>query len=117
MSEGDLARWEVHERMQGFIRARLRLLTTEEGGRRTPISTGYRSSWAFPPGVHDQRHDGPLVLEDAETLAVGDEADVRIHPLVPHLWPLVAPGLRLEMFEGARLVGEATVLAVIPPNA
>lgn len=62
------------ERDHGYIRARVRLLTTEEGGRRTPILSGYRSCWGFPPEVHADLHDGPLVLEGATELGLGEDA-------------------------------------------
>ncbi|WP_290051998.1 hypothetical protein [Amycolatopsis solani] len=96
------------------IRARLRLLTTEQGGRRTPITSGYRSHWAFPPDHHPDRHDGPVTLDAVRTLAPGEEAMVRLHPLVPDLWPPLIPGLRLTMYEGARVVGFAEVVEVVP---
>jgi translation elongation factor EF-Tu-like GTPase len=108
-------RWTALELERGYIRARLRLLTTEQGGRHTPIRSGYRSHWAFPPDVHQEDHDAPLTLEATKVLAPGEEAMVRLHPLAPDLWPPVAPGLRLSMFEGARLVGQADVVAVVPP--
>jgi len=108
-------RWAATEHECGYIRARLRLLTTAQGGRHTPIYSGYRSHWAFPPGFRQEGHDAPLTLELTITLAPGEEAMVRLHPIAPDLWPQVAPGLRLSMFEGARLVGLADVVEVVPP--
>jgi hypothetical protein len=113
------ARWTAIERDAGYIRARLRLLTADEGGRRTPIGSGYRSHWAFPPDVHDERHDAPLTLESGPDnwLDPSEETTVRLHPLLPDLWPPVAPGLRLTMLEGARVVGVAKVVQVVAPAA
>ena len=109
-------RWAADERENGYIRARLRLLTHEEGGRKNPIASGYRSHWAFPPEVHDERHDAPLTLESGpgEWLDPGEEALVRLHPLFRDLWPTVVPGIRLTMLEGARVVGVAEVVEVVP---
>lgn len=107
------------ERNAGYLRARLRLLPTSDGGRRTAMASGYRSHWAFPPEVHDERHDAPLTFEAGPEhwLAPGGEATVRLHPLVPELWPAVRPGLVLTLLEGARVIGNAEVLEVVPPVA
>jgi translation elongation factor EF-Tu-like GTPase len=113
--EREHERWSDEERAHGYIRARLRLLTTDEGGRNSPIYSGHRSHWAFPPEVHEERHDAPLTLEGTRVLALGDEAMARLHPLFPELWPEVEPGLRLTMLEGARIVGTAEVVEVVPP--
>ncbi|GAA5014900.1 hypothetical protein GCM10023317_53880 [Actinopolymorpha pittospori] len=110
-------RWTAIEGEHGYIRARLWLLSTEDGGRKGPIASGYRSCWAFPPEVHDEMHDAPLTLESGvgEWLAPGAEAIVRLHPLAPDLWPPITPGIRLTMVEGARVVGMADVLEAVPP--
>lgn len=111
-------RWASIEREQGYIRATLRLLNAAEGGRQTPIASGYRSHWSFPPEIHDEGHDAPLTVESGpeQWLDPGVETPVRLHPLFPRHWPTVAPGLRLNMMEGARLVGIAEVVEVIPPS-
>src|SRR4051812_41897253 len=64
--EREHERWTASEREHGYIRARLRLLTEAEGGRRTAMASGYRSNWAFPPELHDDRHDAPLTLESRQ---------------------------------------------------
>ena len=40
-------RWTAGECDVGYIRARLRLVSAEAGGRQTLITSGYRSHWAF----------------------------------------------------------------------
>jgi len=40
---------------------------------------------------------------------------VRLHPLVPDLWPAITPGLRLEMREGSRVVGHAEITEIVSP--
>ena len=80
-------RWTSIERERGYIRARLRLLTTEEGGRQSAIASCYRSHWAFAPEVHDESRDGPLTLESGpgQWLHPDAETMVRLHPLAPDL--------------------------------
>lgn len=117
MDDRDIARWQEHERQQGYIRARLRLLTSEQGGRSGPIYSGYRSCWGSPPDVHEDMHDGPLLIEGQDVLNPGEVATVRLHPLFPEYWPEVSEGLILGMFEGSRQVGEAVVVEVVSPSA
>lgn len=107
------------ERDEGYIRARLRLRPSSDGGRRTAMASGYRSHWAFPPEVHAERHDAPLTFEEGPErwLSPGEEATVRLHPFAPDLWPVVRPGLELTLLEGARVIGTARVLEVVPPLA
>ena len=109
-------RWTAGEREGGCIRARLRLIPTEDGGRHASIASGYRSHWAFPPEVHRDSQDAPLTIESGagRWLGPGDEAIVRLHPLAPALWPRISSGLRLTMLEGLRVVGHAEVLEVVP---
>ena len=109
-------RWTADERENGYIRARLRQLTHEEGGRKNPIAAGYRSHRVLPPEVHHERHDAPLTLESGpgEWLDPGEEAMVRLHALSWDLWPAVVPGIRLTMLEGARVVGVAEVVEAVP---
>jgi len=67
--------------------------------------------------VHAERHDAPLLIEEAEMLGLGEEAVVRLHPLCPELWPDVRPGLRLTMYEGQRVAGIAEVVEIVSPEA
>jgi hypothetical protein len=58
-----------------------------------------------------------LTLEGRKTLAPGNEAMIRLHPLARDLWPPLSPGLRLSMLEGPLLVGLADVVNVVPPRS
>lgn len=110
-------RWSEVEAEHWFVRAHLRLLSSAEGGRQTPIASGYRSHWTFPPEVDEDGHDAPVTLETGPDvwLQPGEEADVRLHPLAPDLWPPLTPGLELTMREGARVVGVAEIIEVVHP--
>lgn len=97
----------------GFVRVRLGLVPTEDGGRRSHIFSGYRSSWHWGErndeglAVH---HDAPVTFEGSDRLALGTEATARLYPLFPEYWSAVKPGQRIEMREGARVVGIATII-------
>jgi elongation factor Tu len=113
------ARWERSERGDGFIRVRVRLLTTDEGGRRGPIADGYRASWNIGSRTdtgESMLNDAPLLLEDGEQLAPGEIANGRIHPIAAEFWTHVSAGLEIAMHEGARVVGRGEVLEVVTPS-
>jgi hypothetical protein len=55
-------------------------------------------------------YDAPMVIEGSDWLDLGAEATVRVCPLRPELWVGVGPGHRMEMREGRRVVGVATVI-------
>lgn len=114
--EGEHARWTEAEGAHGYVRARVHLLATGDGGRSTALVSGYRAHWSFPSEVHDQSHDAPLTLEAGPSMRLGpgQQATVRLHPLCPDLWPDLVPGIRLAMMEGARVIGYAEVLETIP---
>ncbi|WP_069164012.1 elongation factor Tu [Nocardia altamirensis] len=88
----------------GFT-ARVYLLGTAEGGRRTPITTGYRPQFYLRTGDVV----GDVTLPDDISLALpGDtvELTVRLGRPAP-----VEPGLGFVLREGGRTVGAGTVLA------
>src|SRR5580704_12934697 len=94
------------------IGVRLRLRATADGGRKTGIVQGYRASWR-----RVQPAEGPITMHDALVVTIecgsiqpGEEADATILPLHPEYWDGVTTGSTLEMWEGRRLVGVATVL-------
>lgn len=111
-------KWTAHEDEHGYIRARLRLVATEEGGRSGPIASGYRSHWTFPTNVDQDGHDAPLTLEAGPDLWLepGQETMIRLHPLVPYVWPVLTPGLSLKMCEGSRVVGYAEIVEIASPT-
>jgi translation elongation factor EF-Tu-like GTPase len=116
MDDRERAHWERRERKRGVVRVRVRLLTTAEGGRHGPIADGYRASWDIGNQTDAGEwtsNDAPLLLEDRESLAPGETATGRIHPIAPELWTNVSPGLEITMHEGRRIVGRGEVLEVV----
>ena len=111
-------RWREKGSAEGYVRVRLRLLTADEGGRKTPIADGYRACWDIGT-VEDGKpcfNDAPLLLEEGDTLDLGVEATVRLHPLAWQYWGEIRSGQVITMHEGRKLVGRATVLARIGPG-
>ncbi|MEU7140117.1 elongation factor Tu [Nocardia sp. NPDC046473] len=88
----------------GFT-ARVYLLGTAEGGRRTPISSGYRPQFYIRTGDVV----GDVTLPDDTRLAMpGDTVDLTVELGRP---TPVEPGLGFAIREGGRTVGAGTVLS------
>jgi len=88
----------------------LRLLTTAEGGRETPLASGYRSLVRFGADDSERAWGVEITFDAPAALAPGESAEV-------HLWSWAwdesgtAPqvGTRMFLYEGARIVGTGTV--------
>jgi hypothetical protein len=95
------------------IRARLRLLPPDEGGRQGAIADGYRGNLAFgaPPVDETRRaqHGSVLVFEDVKTVEPGQVATMRAFVMHPTFLPLaVGQDTEIQLMEGHRVVAEAT---------
>jgi hypothetical protein len=104
-----------YESRYGYIRARLRVLLTDEGGRQSGVADDYRPNW----GIGRQPSGGllmagaPITIEGTAHLEVGDTGIVRLHPLYWEAWDGVEPSALITMLEGRRVVGIASVLEVV----
>ncbi|MBO3747665.1 elongation factor Tu [Streptosporangiaceae bacterium NEAU-GS5] len=87
--------------------ARLHLLTADEGGRRSPVSTGYRPQFYLRttdvPGRVELPGDGPALP--------GDSVEVTVELGRP---VALEPGLGFAVREGGLTVAGGTVLAPLP---
>lgn len=100
-----------------FIRAELRMKPTEAGGRRRPISSGYRCNCWFgelTEAGERSYHDAVIYLEAEENLRPGSSSLVRLHPAFPDSWTGLTVGSVIDVCEGSRVVGEATVVELFP---
>jgi hypothetical protein len=99
----------------------LRLVTTADGGRQTPVLLAeplrYRPNWGLPGMTGAEQAGAPVLCSSASQIAPGGQALVVIIPLSDHAlprWRQVRDGDELRMFEGARICGHATVLWAAP---
>ncbi len=101
------------------IRVELRLLSPEEGGRSTAIFSGYRPNWwtgEMQEGMR-QYHIAEVALDGVER---ADPGDVFVAYLLPYLppdegfWASLRNDASLEIYEGTKHVGRATVLDPLP---
>jgi len=96
------------------LSARLELLPRDQGGRRSPIRSGYRPALWFgdtDPAGELQLHSCIVHLHGRDTVEPGESVDADLSPVAFETWPTVAAGARFDVFEGARPVGRGRVLA------
>lgn len=103
-----------HHDPPDHFEARLALLPTEQGGRRTPIQSGYMPNWCLPTSDGRELASAAIELIDGEELAPGRVGLVRIYPFAPELWKHLPVGAGIEMTEGpSRPMGSATITRII----
>lgn len=102
--------------MPGLVlKIALRLLATEQGGRKGLILSDYRPDW----DIGNETLDGPTVngarvaLDGQRQLLPGEECVAQLIPLVPDLWGRIRVGMSFPAHEGAKIVGYARVLEIV----
>ena len=95
------------------IKARLTLLPTENGGRRSPVFSGYRPQFRYLGRDNDVSID----LLNRESLCPGDTDDVYLTFFRPELQlRRIAIDTEFELAEGAKPVARGTITEVIQPE-
>jgi translation elongation factor TU len=85
------------------FRARVRVLTADEGGRRTPILGGYQPQFHF----RTTHTGGTILLIEGQQVLPGDTRDMTVELGKPIA---LAAGLGFAIREGGRTVGAGTVV-------
>jgi hypothetical protein len=96
------------------LRARLKLLPRDQGGRKGPIRTGYRPALWFgdtAPTGELELHSCVVHLRGRDAAEPGDSIEADLAPIAIETWPAVATGTRFDVFEGTRPVGRGRLLA------
>lgn len=91
------------------IRAKIRLLRAENGGREREAWSGYR------PTVHfgELYASGSIELLDRDVIKPGDECEVYITLLDrAYVQDLLVPGKTFDLTEGQRKIGEGEVIYI-----
>jgi hypothetical protein len=110
--------YEDDERRCGYVRARLRLVPVESGGRPRGVWDDYRPDWGVGERLSGDAlmAGAPITIEDADMIAPAGTGIVRLHPITWEAWTDIRPGQHIPMLEGARIVGIAEVLDVVRPE-
>ena len=90
---------------------KLTLLPAEEGGRKSPISSGYRGQHLIKP---DYQTSAIIELIDIESLPPGESCLAKIKYITPEVYPnTLFVGREVAVYEGARKVGVAVIKQVM----
>ncbi len=100
--------WQL-ERAGGLERfasfeGELRLLATEEGGRRSPVSSGYR-----PTALLDGERHEVAIYFDGAPIRPGAMTPVTVIPMRIDFWRRLEVGERITVVEGKRAIGDLVV--------
>ena len=96
------------------IEAEITFLSTEQGGRQAPVTSGYRPNHDFALNgiLNDALHE----YLDCELVSPGQTARAQMWFLVPQYHEgRLYPGFRFTVQEGSRIVGYGTVTRIINP--
>ncbi|MGJ4950458.1 hypothetical protein [Bradyrhizobium sp. HKCCYLS20291] len=95
------------------VRARIRLLTSEESGRTQPVRAGYRPNHNFFGPDNNDMTLGLIDLPDGFELHPGESIDTTVKfSMWPGLDGQIYPGREWRIQEGAKLVGMGTVIEI-----
>lgn len=97
------------------IEAEIYYLTAEEGGRKTPIFTGYRGQFYY----NGNDWDAPQKFKDVEFVNPGGTVRACIGFVSPNKHHgQISVGMKFEVREGTRTVGKGTVTKILDlPNS
>src|SRR5882757_5374380 len=90
-------RWRLLLGHDGYFVVRLRLFSSDEGGRDRALQSGFRADWIL--GDDELPTRAPIDLEgERRSLMPGEEALVRAYPLQPERWCAIEPGHEIRLF-------------------
>ncbi|WP_413534113.1 hypothetical protein [Empedobacter brevis] len=88
--------------------AELQYLTTEQGGRKTPVKSGYRPQVKFD--FTEMQTSGQQIFIDKEIVYPGEKVDAKIKILSPDYFAdSLIEGMNFEFREGAKLIGTGEI--------
>jgi translation elongation factor EF-Tu-like GTPase len=92
------------------IEAELRFLTTEEGGRRTPVYSGYVGQFHFDLSDWDVGHYYP----EASSASPGDTVRAELSFVSPHLIAdRIHVGMEFECREGRKTIARGRITKIL----
>ena len=98
------------------VKSKLKLVSTEEGGRKTAITSGYRPGHVFEyedSGIVKYAFIGDIQFKDLETLEPGNEAIVTVRFLTQQpIEQYLQIGKVWWIHEGQNMIGEAEIISI-----
>ncbi|MTI29255.1 hypothetical protein [Xanthovirga aplysinae] len=96
------------------VKARIRLKTTEEGGRFNGVANGYRPNHVFEYKENGELKEGfmgDIQVDGIEQLELGYEYEVMVRfPLIQRIERFLKKGRKWWIHAGSRQIGEAVIL-------
>jgi hypothetical protein len=100
------------------VKARLKIKTTEDGGRESGFISGYRPNMVFEytDGQFLQTFIGDIIFNDQPTIEPGEEKVVTVRFLSNQpIEKYLNIGRKWWIYEVPKLIGEAEILEIITP--
>lgn len=95
--------------------AELKYLTTVEGGRQTPVFSGYRPQVKFE--FAEMQTSGQQTFLNKETVYPGDTVTAEVRILsVEHFANSLMEGMTFEFMEGSRIIGTGKIISIVNDN-
>jgi translation elongation factor EF-Tu-like GTPase len=102
-----------------IVKAKVRLLTPEEGGRSIGVTSGYRPNHVFQltkEGETLNTYDGDIVFEGSDIFLPGETKLVTVRFHSPLVKPFLKKGIRWNIYEVPTKVGEGEIIEVEMTN-
>ncbi|MCW3019056.1 MAG: hypothetical protein JWN10_1364 [Solirubrobacterales bacterium] len=96
------------------LSASFELFPRDQGGRKSPVRSGYRPALWFgdtDPDGELRLHSCIVHFHDRDTVSPGESVDADLAPVAFETWPTVAAGAGFDVFDGARPVGRGRLAA------
>lgn len=101
----------MKDRKVDFL-AKLKFITTQEGGRKSPAKSGYRPQLKF--GFSENQTSGEQTYIGRELVHPGETVYAEIRMLSPLFFSYaLLKGMGFEFREGARVIGTGEIIAII----
>jgi translation elongation factor EF-Tu-like GTPase len=102
--------------LSAYIVAEVNLLSPNDGGRRSPIVSGYRCNCWIGKELDGKRtyNDATFFILSTDRIEPGDRGYARVEPHFPDEWSQVEEGSFFELCEGQRAIGTARVTGLFP---
>jgi hypothetical protein len=100
-----------------YVKARLKMKTTAEGGRKTGFISGYSPNHVFEhhEGQMLRTYIGDIVFEGQDAIMPGEEKIVTVRFLMtPTIGKYLSVGRNWRVQEAATVLGEAEIISIDP---
>ena len=91
--------------------AELQYWTTEQGGRKTPVFSGYRPQVKFD--FTEMQTSGQQTFIDKETVYPGEKVEAKIKILSPDFADSLTEGMNFEFREGSTVIGTGQIKYIV----